>query len=101
MSLVENCPLCGNSDSWVHSLLECSASRCIWALADEQLVEAMSEIQEPSARQWIFHLHEVLSSSQFTEAVVTLWAIWFAWKKLIHEAINQTPLATLFLSKTI
>ena len=72
MSLVDCCPLCGNTDSWVHSLLECSVSRCVWALADQNLVEVMSEVKEPSAKHWIFHVHEATSEAQFTEVVVTL-----------------------------
>ena len=35
------CPLCGGQDSWRHSLLDCSAPRCVWALSDGELVEHM------------------------------------------------------------
>ena len=36
-----NCSLCGAVDSWRHSLLECTMSRCVWALAPEAVVEHM------------------------------------------------------------
>ena len=37
MSTTSSCGLCGAPDSWRHSLLECTVSRCIWALVDEDL----------------------------------------------------------------
>lgn len=69
-------------------------ARRVWALADEELVETMSEIKEPNARQWIFKVQEVVSSDCFVEVAVTLWTIWTAWRKLIHESVNQSPHAT-------
>lgn len=56
MSVVDNCQLCGNNDSWKHSFIECSMARCVWALADEEIVEVMTETTEPSAKHWIFHV---------------------------------------------
>lgn len=104
MSLTDNCLLCGNYDSWMHSLLDCSMSRCVCALANEDLVEAMTEVVEPSARQWMFQLKQNVSHALFVEATGTLRALWSSKRKLIHEAIQQqqTPLAThLFIQRFI
>lgn len=88
------CPLCGNNDSWVHSLLECSLSRCIWALADVKVVEAMEDIKQPSAKLWLFEPQERLSHSGFIKEVVTLWDIWISRRKWIREAEFQSPMST-------
>ena len=46
-----SCGLCGSPDSWRHSRIECTASRCTWALSDSDLVQQMMEISESSAKQ--------------------------------------------------
>ncbi|XBI57913.1 hypothetical protein VPH35_039223 [Triticum aestivum] len=46
------------------------------------------------AKQWLFTLIESLSHEQFVLLAVTLWAIWTARRKAIHEQIFQTPQAT-------
>ena len=43
---------------------------------------------EPSARAWLFSMMDVLSRDELTKMTVTLWAIWYARRKLIHEGIN-------------
>ena len=68
MSMMDNCQLCGNIDSWRHSLIECSMARCLWALADETMVETMMEIVEPNAKHWLFEMQRSLSHAQFMEA---------------------------------
>lgn len=37
---------------------------------------------------------EVLSHDELTRMIETLWGIWYARRKLIHEGINQSPLTT-------
>jgi hypothetical protein len=39
-------------------------------------------------------MQESLSQSQFVNLVVTLWAIWYARRKSIHENEFQSPLST-------
>lgn len=80
MSTNDVFPLCGNNDSWVHSLLECSLSRCVWDedLSGDNIVEAMMEMKQTSAQLWLFHLQEILSLADFVKMTVTLWAIWTA-----------------------
>lgn len=29
-----NCALCGEADSWRHSLISCTMARCVWSLVD-------------------------------------------------------------------
>lgn len=50
-------------------------SRCVWALADEKITEAVAEVKEPNAKLWLFHVREELNESQFVTFAVTLLAI--------------------------
>lgn len=78
MSPVSNCCQCGSEDSWRHSLLECTMSRCVWALADSDLVELLNRTSEPDAKTWIFSLMDSIQHADFGTLLVTLWAIWNA-----------------------
>jgi hypothetical protein len=69
------CGICGVEDSWGHSLVECMMARCVWTLADEDMVEHMCQVKEPHARLWLFTMIDTLSHVQLTHMCVTLWAI--------------------------
>ena len=69
-------------------------SRCVWALAPEEITEHLERTVEPDAKNWIFHLIETLNHKDLVRCFVTLWAIWFARRKVIHENIFQSPLST-------
>jgi hypothetical protein len=94
MSQSSSCSICGAVDSWKHSLMECNMAASVWVLADDLLVEHMLMNTEPSAKQWLFDMLETLPHDQFTRLTVTLWAIWTARRKAIHEEIFQSPLST-------
>lgn len=94
MSTSCTCAICGMPDSWRHSLLECTAARCVWSLVDRELIEELMENDEQNARSWLFPLLDKLSHEKFTKLTVTIWAIWWARRKLIHEGIDQSPLST-------
>jgi hypothetical protein len=75
-------------------------ARCVWALASDQMTEHISATIEPSAKQWLFAMMDSLSHAEFTNIVVTLWAIWTARRKAIHEVEFQSPLLThLFIQR--
>jgi ribonuclease HI len=48
----------------------------------------------PSARLWLAEMTESLSADDFARVAVTLWAIWYARRKMIHEEVFQSPLST-------
>jgi hypothetical protein len=54
----------------------------------------MISTEEPSAKNWLFIMMETLSHTEFMEMTVTLWAIWYARRWLIHEGEQQSPLST-------
>jgi hypothetical protein len=70
-----SCLLCGRTDSWRHSLLECPMARSAWALTDEEVVEHMHATTEPNARSWLFNMMDSLTSEYFILVGVSLWAI--------------------------
>ena len=88
------CGLCGAQESWQHSLLHYSVAQCVWALQDHDLVEALNNSNKPDAKRWIFAIMEILSSADFTQVLVTLWAIWYSRRRAIHESIFQSPMST-------
>ena len=82
MAVEDKCAVCGEDDSWKHSLIECTMAKCVWALASVEVAEQVSMTQQGNARDWIFELIEKLPSSEMTEAFVSLWAIWHARRKI-------------------
>ncbi|XP_073362870.1 uncharacterized protein [Aegilops tauschii subsp. strangulata] len=102
MSTSTRCGLCGAEDSWKHSLLHCTVARCVWALQDLDLVEALNNTTEPDARIWLFVLLDMLSPTEFTQVAVTILALWHSRRQTLHENIFQSPLSTHnFISKYI
>jgi hypothetical protein len=93
MSPSSACSICGQEDSWRHSLVECTMSRCVWALSNPTIVEHMCITTEPSARQWLFSMMQAMDHQDFTRLAVTMWAIWYARRKVIHEEIFQSPIS--------
>lgn len=95
MASMHTCKICGRAeDSWRHSLLECHMARCVWALCDEEATEHIFACQEPHAKQWLFMIMESMPHQDFVKVLVTLWAIWTARRKAVHEDIFQSPLST-------
>ena len=82
------CAICGGEDSWMHSLITCMA-RCVWALSDPELVEHLLAMAEPDAKSWLFSMQESMPHDEFVKLTVTLWAIWSARRKLIHEGSTR------------
>ena len=75
---------------------------CVWCLVDRELLDVLIDNAEQNAKNWLFAMLERLTHEKFIEVSVTLWAIWTACRKLIHEGINQSPLSThLFISQFI
>ena len=93
MTQGSTCFFCGMEDSWRHSLLECYMVRCIWALEKEETMELLSRILENDAKSWLAIMAEILPQEDIVRVAITLWAIWFAWRKAIHEDVYQSSLS--------
>jgi hypothetical protein len=85
--------LYGAQDSWRHALLNCAMSHSVWALVDEEVTEHMQNAEEGRAREWLATMISTLEEENPTRILVTLWAIWHARRKAIHEQIYQSPLS--------
>jgi hypothetical protein len=65
-------------------------------------MELMERTMEQDAKQWLFSMMNTLKQEDLTLCLVTLWAIWFARHKAIHEGSLQSPLSThLFVESFI
>ena len=87
------CLICGAPDSWKHSLLDCNMTKSVWALAREEIVEHICNIQEQSAKAWLAVVISSLSMEESRRTMVTLWALWHAKRKAVYENIFQSPLS--------
>jgi hypothetical protein len=45
-------------------------------------------------KQWLFAIIESLSREDLARAAITLWAIWYAKRKIIYDDEYQSPLST-------
>lgn len=45
-------------------------------------------------KQWLFATKDTLTHADFTKLTVTLWAIWWSRRKVVHERIFQSPIST-------
>jgi hypothetical protein len=95
MATTPVCTICNAaSDDWRHSLLECNMARCVWALRDDDAVFPMFGDGMADPKQLLFNLSKVLNQQQFVEVLVTLWATWWARRRVIYEDEYQSPLST-------
>jgi hypothetical protein len=60
-------------------------ARSVWALQREEVTEHIHCSEERGARDWLANLISTLKLEDHTRVFVTLWAIWHAVKKAIHE----------------
>ena len=88
------CFFCGGCDSWKHSLIECNVARCVWALEDDHILEAVCLSDEGDAKAWLSEIFRRLKHSDAVRVAVVLWAIWYSRRKAIHEREFQSPLST-------
>lgn len=74
-------------------------ARSVWGLFSEGLVENMCLTRTPNAKIWIFSMHDAIPHDEFIKMVVTLWGVWHARRKAVHEEFFQSPLLThLFIN---
>jgi ribonuclease HI len=67
---------------------------------DENLVESMQMDETTDPKLWLMSLCTTLSQRDFIQVLVTLWSIWWARRRAIHEEEFQSPLSTrLFIKR--
>jgi hypothetical protein len=60
-------------------------ARCGWALEDEEVTEHLHCSDEGDARAWLASMIDTLKHIERIRVFVTLWSIWHARRKAIHE----------------
>ena len=76
-------------------------ARFVWVLEDEEQLEHVISNQNEDARLWLFWLFETTNQQDLARILVTMWAIWWARRKAIHENEFQSPLFHYELHKEI
>lgn len=66
-------------------------ARCVWALVDDEISDHMQASTEQNAKRWIFSMIDDMPHEPLIKMFVTLWAIWSARRKAIHEGVLQSP----------
>jgi hypothetical protein len=57
-------------------------ARCVWALESEEIIEHLSKMHEENSRGWLANLFETMSHADLIWVLVTMWAIWYARRKV-------------------
>jgi hypothetical protein len=52
----------------------------------------MCRVEEGDAQKWLAEMIDTLQHDDQTKVFVTLWAIWHARRKALHEQVYQSPL---------
>jgi hypothetical protein len=68
-------------------------SKCVWALEKEDITDFIGAMQEEDARAWLAKVLSSLPQEDMVRVVVTIWAIWHARRKALHENLFQGPLS--------
>jgi len=66
---------------------------CIWAFEKEDITESLSQIKEQDAKGWLVVMIKSLRHKELVRVIVTLWAIWYIRRKVVHKNIYQSMLS--------
>ena len=66
----------------------------MWALVDENILDFIQATPEQNAKVWLFSAIDHFPRDSMLTMAVTMWAIWWARRKAIHEGNLQSPCAT-------
>jgi hypothetical protein len=72
MAAHSSCIVCGEPDSWRHSLVDCLQAKSVWALAPEEIGDYVANLHEPHARGWVASVVKDLSKEESIRIMVTL-----------------------------
>lgn len=102
LTATANCKICGaEEDTWIHSLLQCNISKCVWALMDEDLLDLLASLHFSDPKHWISYICCNIPKADGVRILVTCWAIWYARRKAIHDRIFQSPLSIMMMTNRL
>jgi ribonuclease HI len=69
---------------------------------DEELTEVIISNKTEDPKLWLFWLFDILPSNDLARVLISMWAIWWARRRAIHDQQFQSPLSTFtFINKYI
>ena len=71
------------NDTCRHSLLQCNMASSVWPLKEDDSVLPIFGDETDDPKLWLIFIAQHFDSVQFIEVLATLWAIWWARRKLI------------------
>jgi hypothetical protein len=63
-------------------------------LEQEEIVESICIVGNTDAKGWLMEVFSILPHDDLIQVVVTMWAIWYAIRKVMYENSFQSPLST-------
>jgi hypothetical protein len=66
----------------------------VWALEKEDITYFIGGVQEQDARAWLAHTFSSLPQDDLIRVAISMWSIWYARRKAIHEGTFRSPLST-------
>lgn len=66
----------------------------VWALEGDEVTDFICQANQPDARGWLQEAFTQLRQEEVIRVVVTVWTIWCARRKAIHENQFQSPMST-------
>jgi hypothetical protein len=77
--------ICGAPDPRKHALIDCNFARFVWAFKHEEIVESICTVGNTGAKGWLMEVFSILPHNDLIWVVVTMWAIWYARRKVMYE----------------
>jgi hypothetical protein len=88
LATTSECKICGaEEDTWDHSLLYCTMSRCVWTLVGENLTDLLATLHITDPKHWVKFMCCNIPQVEGKHVLATSRAIWNARRKAIHEGI--------------
>ena len=76
-------------------------ARAVWALKDDDSIMSLFGDETHDPKLWLFSLSNKLNRQKIIEVLVTLWAIWWARRKLNGFANSKSAANYLNLSRLL
>jgi hypothetical protein len=69
-------------------------ARVVWSLEEDEVFEHLLVDGTDDPKLWLVSLCDNMSPASFIRVLTTLWTIWWARRRAIHENEYQSPLST-------
>jgi hypothetical protein len=95
------CVVCGETDSWRHSLIECHHARSVWVLVPAEISDYVQHLHEPHVRGWLEAMLKDLSHEESTRVMITMWALGMPGARLFMKGSFRARFQCIASSKDL